>query len=174
MDIDVLGEDLYAFEDDGERYKVSFLSNKLIFLYREGEIVQGFERLAHIDASNVASYFRDAKVMERSAIFGVGGITDKNRFVSEVDRLIKEGKLNEESREPLQNYIAATDFPPETIKKQLIIKGYGRIGDEMEFETPSPSLVRSCKIFKVFLDLMQQYQKRKSNDVIQQSFQFHP
>ena len=174
MSIDVMGEDLYEFEDEGERYKVSFLSNKLIFLYREGEIVQGFERPAHVDASNVASYFRDENVMKKSAVFGVGGITDKDRFMSEVDRLIKENKLKEEERYTLGNYISATDFPPETVKKQLIIKGYGRIGYEMEFETPSPSLVRSCKIFKVFLDLMQQYQKRKSNDVIQQSFQFHP
>ena len=159
------GPQSFEMEDNGESYRLSLIAKKMVFLYQEGQIIQSFTRPEEVDENSLTSYFRDDKTIYKNALFGIEGKTNKEKFVKELDRLIKEGKLEEWARAPLEHFIRTTEFPPETVRKQLIIKGYGNIGDEMDFDEPLPALVRGCAIFRKFLELMKGNYENSKNHV---------
>jgi len=174
MTLDVLGDNHYGFEHEGSYFKVSLLAPKMVFLYQDGQILQSFTRPESVYAETLAQYFKDDSTIRKNAIFGIAGTTNKQKFLSELSRLIAAGKIQEEARRPLEDFIRTTEFPPETIKKQLIIRGYGTIGDEMDFSEPTAALVQSCALFRVFLTRLEKLPQRKKHEFVQEHFQFPP
>lgn len=171
MIVDLGGGSSFEFHSSGgNQYTVSLMASKLVIIYSEYGVLQTFTRPEDVYEENLVTYFKDDSTIVKNAVIGTVGTTDKVKFKAEVERLIAAGKILEEHRDRLYAFINTTEFPPETVKKQLIIRGFGDIGEEMDFEAPSEHLVTSCALFREFLNELSK--KQRSANVVQKAFEF--
>lgn len=168
MCVDRISESLVGFDHEGVYYKVSMVWPGTIFLYTEDELLQTFSCPANIGIGGLATYFKNEHIIRASALNNAQGETDKEKFISEVKRLISEGVINNNLLEPLSLFIRMTNSPPETVKKQLILKGFGNIGDLMNFGACTEDLLKNCEVFKEFLKKLQK-RKRHAQEVTRNS-----
>lgn len=164
MCVDRISESLVGFEHEGVYYKVSMLWPGTIFLYTEEELLQTFSCPGHLSIGGLAAYFQSDRDIKEAALDNTQGETDKEKFILEVKRLISEGVISGDLLGPLSLFIKITDSPPETIKKQLILKGFGNIGTLMNFSAYTEDLLKNCEIFKVFLKKLQKRKRHVQED----------
>jgi hypothetical protein len=158
MCVDRISENLLGFYHEDTYYKVSMMWPGTIFLYTDDTLIQTFTCPPHINIGGLAAHFKTDADIRKATMDNAKEETDKDKFISEVQRLIDTGVIDKNLLDPLRMFIKVTNSSPETINKQLILRGFGSIGELMNFGVCAEETIKNCEIFKVFLKKLQ---KRK-------------
>ena len=154
--IESLGGALYKYTGGKYDFKVSLLAQKVVFLY--GSIgYQYFSNPMNLGLSGLTSTYKTDEDIYGKAQLYLEGVTNKEAFNKEVNKLLIDKDITEHDKVALRKLIAGSDQPPETVRRQLMIMGYGHIADRMIFDDLDPRLVETCGAFRKFLECIPEY-----------------
>ena len=112
---------------------------------------QVFKSATHSDYRRAISEFSTITKTIEKAINYKDGVTNKEKFIKEVDRLISQNFLESSDRAVLVDFIQGIFLKPSAIRNQLLLRGYGKIAKKMDFEDDMPELLITCQTFLKFL-----------------------
>lgn len=144
-------EVLYHFKDDQYDFKAHCFDDH-IFIFGE-DYQQMFENPGRVGVKLLSRIYPTIEKVQAAAQMYTEGKTDKVKFLKEVDRLVSEGKIPLSDAHRLTLFIAENlpGTPPDTVRKQLLLCGYGDIAEMMRFTDEHPEFHRSCEGFYRFV-----------------------
>lgn len=158
--IENIGERIYSLGD----MKISLMLPGHVYLYGEGD-PQLFAIPANTGLKDLPALFRTDELIQHRAQTYKEGITSRRKFTEQIENLVKQKEITVGAKEKLKLFIDNfSNLPPETIRRQLIIRGFSHISDKIDCYETDPRLTATCSAFKEFLKHIPAYLKEEVHE----------
>lgn len=142
----------YSYKDKDYEFKVYLVTPRLIVLYGDRDNEQMFASPLDFEFDKLPTVFRTLEKIKTSARLHTDGLTDRSKYMSAVESLYAQRAISDNDRKILKSLVKTDTLLPEMTRRQLVMKGYGRFTEKLIFTQTDPKLLKTCEMFKRFVD----------------------